>query len=156
MSQFPAQNARASLKLRRLLVSVISAPEFPAQNARASLKLRPPELPGAVPQEFPAQNARASLKHEVRRFRRHHVWVISRAKRAGLIEAGGVRGRRPRRSAISRAKRAGLIEAQTTTTSDTVYSEFPAQNARASLKLRTAQAHLRVRRNFPRKTRGPH
>ena len=63
-----------------------------------------------MPVKFPAQNARASLKHIERFNVQNQNPVISRAKRAGLIEA-------------DRQGRKGWLQ-----------PEFPAQNARASLK----------------------
>ena len=63
MSQFPAQNARASLKHRRRGGGLAGGGEFPAQNARASLKRGCGRRAGPRPRQFPAQNARASLKH---------------------------------------------------------------------------------------------
>ena len=84
--KFPAQNARASLKLDDLrrnmktgegisrakcagLIEVGSAStagssgmKFPAQNARASLKFQVRRENHLILLQFPAQNARASLK----------------------------------------------------------------------------------------------
>ena len=110
--------------------------QFPAQNARASLKLPQPVQLGIGPRKFPAQNARASLKPEYLLQDEADRLAISRAKRASLIEALLWIGGNLTAQRISRAKRAGLIEAIEDRQVFCVQFEFPAQNARASLKRR--------------------
>ena len=133
------------------------AGQFPAQNARASLKpgRRPPNR--LFQRQFPAQNARASLK-----LRRCHCggWrcrLISRAKRAGLIEAIKYSPLRLTAARISRAKRAGLIEAPLQFNQWRPSNEISrAKRAGLIEARRIGTPGCAGGGNFPRKTRGPH
>ena len=134
--RFPAQKARASLKAHRQPMNFMTPSRFPAQKARASLKgVRQDLRTAGSPRGFPAQKARASLKA---RFGGRWLWrlAISRAESAGLIEGSKAlvlhlfAGHRE----ISRAESAGLIEGNWRRASAYVWTRFPGQKARASLK----------------------
>ena len=61
-SKFPAQFARASLKVGVNIQQDIILLQFPAQFARASLKAHQVQVLEGPAHQFPAQFARASLK----------------------------------------------------------------------------------------------